>query len=35
MVMTEDRKIRNNRLVLLGHIASLFEKFADFSKIST
>jgi len=35
MVMTEDRKIRNNRLALLGHIASLFEKFADFSKIST
>ncbi len=35
MVMTDDKRIRNNRLNLLGHIAGLFGKFADFSKIST
>jgi len=35
LVMAEDSKIRNNRLALLGDIASLFEKLADFSKIST
>ena len=35
MVLTEDRVIRKNRLTLLGHIAALFGKFADFSKIST
>lgn len=35
MVMAEDEKIRENRLVLLGHIAALFGKLADFSKIST
>jgi len=35
MVMAEDVKIRENRLALLGKIAELFGKFADFSKIST
>ncbi len=35
MVMTEDSAVRVNRLNLLGHIASLFGSFADFSKIST
>lgn len=35
MVMAEDKKLRTNRLNLLGHIAQLFENFADFSKIST
>ncbi len=35
MVLTEDMGIRKNRLTLLGHIAALFGKFADFSKIST
>jgi len=35
MVMDEDSQLRRNRLALLGHIASLFSKFADFSKIST
>ena len=35
MVMAEDKKIRNNRLALLGLIADLFGLFADFSKIST
>lgn len=35
MVMAEDMKVRRNRLSLLGHIAALFGKFADFSKIST
>jgi len=34
MVMAEDIKIRNNRLAMLGRIAALFEKLADFSKIS-
>lgn len=33
MVMTDDRQTRYNRLSLLGYIATLFEKFADFSKI--
>jgi len=33
MVMTEDHKVRTNRLNLLAHIARLFETFADFSKI--
>ena len=35
LVMSEDVKLRQNRLALLGGIAALFEKFADFSKIST
>jgi glycyl-tRNA synthetase beta chain len=35
MVMAEDTTIRRNRLALLGHIAALFGKFADFSKLST
>ncbi len=35
LVMDKDKKIRGNRLALLNNIASLFENFADFSKIST
>jgi len=35
MVMAEDSGVRRNRLALLGHIAALFGKFADFSKLST
>jgi glycyl-tRNA synthetase beta chain len=35
MVMTDNKRLRENRLALLGCIAGLFEKFADFSKIST
>jgi len=35
MVMAEDSGIRRNRLALLGHIAALFGKVADFSKLST
>jgi glycyl-tRNA synthetase beta chain len=35
MVMTEDRKLRENRLALLGEITDLFAVFGDFSKIST
>jgi len=35
LVMSEDVKLRKNRLALLGRIAALFAKFADFSKIST
>ena len=35
MVMAEDTGIRHNRLALLGRIAALFGKFADFSKLST
>jgi glycyl-tRNA synthetase beta chain len=35
MVMAEDAAIRGNRLALLGQIAALFGKFADFSKLST
>jgi glycyl-tRNA synthetase beta chain len=34
LVMAEDSKVRNNRLSLLKRIADLFEKIADFSKIS-
>jgi glycyl-tRNA synthetase beta chain len=34
LVMAEDLKIRNNRLALLKRVADLFEKIADFSKIS-
>jgi glycyl-tRNA synthetase beta chain len=35
MVMADSRDIRENRLALLGCIAALYEKFADFSKITT
>ncbi len=35
MVMAEDADIRRNRLALLAHVATLFGKFADFSKLST
>jgi glycyl-tRNA synthetase beta chain len=35
MVMAEDNAIRSNRLALLGQIAALFARFADFSKLST
>ena len=35
MVMADNTEIRRNRLSLLGQIAALFGKFADFSKIST
>ncbi len=35
MVMAEDGALRTNRLALLGKIAGLFARFADFSKIST
>jgi glycyl-tRNA synthetase beta chain len=35
MVMAEDQKLRANRLALLGHVAGLFGKFADFSKIAS
>lgn len=34
MVMADDMNVRQNRLALLGEIASLFTSFADFSKIS-
>jgi len=34
MVMTEDEKIKNNRIALLSNIADIFAKFADFSRIS-
>ena len=35
MVMADNLGIRENRLALLGCIAALYEKLADFSKIST
>jgi len=35
LVMAEDARIRMNRLAVLSCIARLFERFADFSKIST
>jgi glycyl-tRNA synthetase beta chain len=35
MVMAEDQKVRKNRLTLLAHIARLFFKIGDFSKITT
>ncbi len=35
MVLTEDKRLKQNRLALLGEIAELFAIFADFSKIST
>ena len=35
MVMTDKNDVRENRLALLGCVAALYEKIADFSKIST
>jgi glycyl-tRNA synthetase beta subunit len=35
MVLTEDERLKQNRLALLGEIAGLFNIFADFSRIST
>jgi glycyl-tRNA synthetase beta chain len=35
MVMADDMNVRQNRLALLGEIASMFTSFADFSKIAT
>jgi glycyl-tRNA synthetase beta chain len=35
MVMAEDEKVKKNRLSLLAHIARLFFKIGDFSKITT
>ncbi len=35
MVMAENQNVRRNRMALLEHIAMLFGKFADFSKLST
>jgi glycyl-tRNA synthetase beta subunit len=32
--MADDAAVRGNRLALLAKIASLFERYADFSKIS-
>jgi len=34
LVMADDKGVRHNRLALLGIIAELFDKFADFSKLS-
>ena len=34
MVMAENQNVRRNRMALLEHIAMLFGKFADFSKLS-
>lgn len=34
LVMTEDARVRRNRLAVLSLIAGLFERIADFSKIS-
>lgn len=35
MVLVDDQNVRRNRLALLSHVAALFGKFADFSKLST
>jgi glycyl-tRNA synthetase beta chain len=35
LVNTEDAQIRANRYALLGQVASLFDNFADFSKLTT
>jgi len=35
LVMAEDARVRRNRLAVLSLIAGLFERIADFSKIST
>jgi glycyl-tRNA synthetase beta chain len=34
MVMDEDPIVRANRLALLGEVAALFDRFADFSRLS-
>ncbi len=34
LVMAKDAQTRNNRLALLGDIAGLFDRFADFSKLA-
>ena len=34
LVMAENKGVRQNRLALLGTVAELFDKFADFSKLS-
>jgi glycyl-tRNA synthetase beta chain len=34
MVMSEDRRLRANRIALLGRVAALFNEIADFSKLS-
>ena len=34
MVLAEDKAVRRNRMLLLGTIAALFSKLADFSKLS-
>jgi glycyl-tRNA synthetase beta chain len=35
MVLAEDKNVRRNRMALIGHIAALFGKFADFSRLTT
>jgi glycyl-tRNA synthetase beta chain len=35
MVMAEDKKVRANRLALLGEIAGLFSQMVDFSRLGT
>jgi glycyl-tRNA synthetase beta chain len=35
MVMTDDLQVRENRLALLGRIAALFSRLADFSRLTT
>ena len=35
LVMAEDARVRDNRLLLLSGIADLFGRMADFSKIQT
>jgi glycyl-tRNA synthetase beta chain len=35
MVMADNKRIRENRLSLLGHIEQLFGRFADFSRIAS
>jgi glycyl-tRNA synthetase beta chain len=35
LVMDKEERIRNNRLALLGQIADLFSRIADFSRIAT
>jgi glycyl-tRNA synthetase beta subunit len=34
MVMDADAAVRANRLALLRRVAALFDRFADFSKLS-
>jgi len=33
-VMVDDPAVRQNRLSLLGQVAGLFNRFADFSKLA-